>query len=177
MTFITGKIDCLQTQLELKTGISFVQFCQKSVVFPPISFNLMGWTSLILATVCFGLWGYLSKVSQIKGASNWVLTVLVCLGTVIVSLFICMPFIDFENLKAQKHCILPGVLAGVSVGIGNIFLFQSIQTIPASVAFPVVSLNLLVTVILAVVFLKESLSIYQMIGIVFAVLAAILLSK
>jgi len=136
-----------------------------------------GWLVLFLSILSFGFFGFLARISQLKGASSFLLTILTAIGAGMIALFICLPQIDFSSLKQVKSCVLPGIAAGLCVGLGNIFLYKSLQTIPASIAFPANGLWILVTVFLCLVFLKEQINLIQGCGIMFAFFAVFLLSR
>ena len=136
-----------------------------------------GWLFLILSIFIYGLWGFLAKVSQQRGASPHLLTVLTALGTVIVAVCVCLPRLSGALPRPFKSCLLPGILGGVCVGIANILLYRALQGIPASIVYPVSSLYVLVTVLLAVLFLHERLDALHAFGIVLAVVSIFILSR
>ena len=136
-----------------------------------------GWLALFLSIFTFGFYGFFAKISQLQGASSPLLTILTAFGTGIIALFVCLPQTNLSSLKQNKSCVLPGIVAGLFIGLGNIFIYKSIQTIPASIAFPANNLWILVTVFLCLIFLKEKLNVRQGIGILFALLAVFLLSR
>jgi uncharacterized membrane protein len=136
-----------------------------------------GWLVLLLSILSFGFFGFFARISQMKGASSFLLTILTAIGGAMIALFVCLPQIDLSSVKNVKSCIIPGVAAGLCVGLGNIFLYKSLQTIPASIAFPANGLWILVTVFLCLVFLKEQISLVQGCGIGCAFLAVFLLSR
>ena len=136
-----------------------------------------GWLVLLLSILSFGFFGFFARISQMKGASSLLLTILTAIGAGMIALFVCLPQIDLSSVKQVRSCLIPGVAAGLCVGLGNIFLYKSLQTIPASIAFPANGLWILVTVFLCLVFLKEQINLVQGCGIVFAFLAVFLLSR
>jgi len=136
-----------------------------------------GWLVLLLSILSFGFFGFFAKVSQFRGASSLLLTILTAIGGGMIALVICLPQVDLSSVKHVKSCIIPGIAAGLCVGLGNIFLYKSLQTIPASIAFPANGLWIFVTVFLCLIFLKEQISLVQGCGIVFAFLAVLLLSR
>ena len=136
-----------------------------------------GWLVLSFSILAFGFYGFFAKVSQLKGASSFLLTILTATGGVMIALFICLPQVDLSSVKQVKSCLIPGVAAGLCVGLGNIFLYKSLQAIPASIAFPASGLWILVTVSLCLIFLKEQINVVQGCGIACAFLAVFLLSR
>ena len=69
------------------------------------------------------------------------------------------------------------LLAGISGGLGFLFFYQALEKGSASLVIPISSLYVLVAAVLAVIFLKEPLTLRKALGILFAVLAIILLSQ
>ncbi len=61
--------------------------------------------------------------------------------------------------------------------VGMISYFFLLNRFPASVAIPLSALYPAITVIFALIFLKETLSLTQVLGIFFALLAVFLLSR
>jgi transporter family protein len=136
-----------------------------------------GWLFLVLNVLSYGLWGFAAKVSQQKGASSYMSATLTTIGTVIVTLLIFAPQLDFSQLRLDKDYIMPGVVAGLCVALGNLLLYESLDTIPVSIAYPLSGLYILITVALAIVFLKEQITINHSIGVICSVLAVFFLSR
>ena len=136
-----------------------------------------GWLCLILSILAYGLWGFLAKLSQQRGASAYLLTILTALGTVIVAVGVCLPQLSGSLPRPLRSCILPGILGGVCVGLGNIFLYRSLHTVPASIAYPASTLYVLVTVLLSVVWLNERLDALHVFGILLGLTSVFILSR
>ncbi len=136
-----------------------------------------GWLFLALNILGYGLWGFVAKISQNKGASSPVLSTLTTIGMVIVTLLIFVPQLNVSQLGLDKSYLLPGIAAGVFVGLGNLFLYKSLETLPFSIAYPASGLYVLLTVVLAILFLKEQLTVSRCIGIACSILAVFFLSK
>jgi len=68
------------------------------------------------------------------------------------------------------------LVAGVFGGAGYIFFVKALEHGKASVVIPLTALYPAVTAIIALIILREKISLYQGIGIVLAIAAAILLS-
>lgn len=75
-----------------------------------------------------------------------------------------------------KEAVIYAVLAGVLGGISYIFFMKALETGKASVVLPLTTLYPAVTVVLAMIILKEGITITQAIGIVLALIAIILFS-
>jgi transporter family protein len=127
----------------------------------------------LLAIVLWGTVGLLQKLgtNRISAPS---LLVWVTVGFVIL-----LPFFMREpNLWVMsKRGVFIGTLAGVLNGMGAWFLFASLETgAKASVAVPLTALYPLVTVLLATVFLAETLTGLQWVGVLLALLSGAMLS-
>jgi transporter family protein len=73
--------------------------------------------------------------------------------------------------------ILVGVLGGLTNGLGAWYLFASLEAgAKASIAVPLTALNPLLTIILALTFLGERLTLIQWGGIVAALIAGVMIS-
>jgi uncharacterized membrane protein len=136
-----------------------------------------GWTFLALNILSYGLWGLAAKIAQNKGASSPMLSTLTTTGMVIVTLLIFVPQLNVAQLGLDKSYLVPGIAAGVFVGLGNLFLYKSLETIPFSIAYPTSGLYILFTVVLAILFLKEQITVSRCIGIGCSMLAVFFLSK
>lgn len=73
--------------------------------------------------------------------------------------------------------VVVGVLAGLTNGLGAWYLFASLEAgAKASIAVPLTALNPLLTVILALAFLGERLTLIQWGGITAAIIAGVMIS-
>ena len=79
--------------------------------------------------------------------------------------------IDFNN-----NLSLIALLAGLFGGLGYIFFIKALEKGEASIVIPLTALYPAVTVILAFLILGEKISIYQVIGVILALIAIILIS-
>ena len=83
-------------------------------------------------------------------------------------------------IKWKLEVDLKSVLYGLTIGItgagGQIVLFQALLNGPAYLVFPIISLSPVVTVLLSVLFLKETTSKRHWIGIIFALIAIVMMS-
>lgn len=72
---------------------------------------------------------------------------------------------------------LPGIIMGLSWGLGTVLFIAALQHAKLSVTVPLTSLYPALTVILAFIFLGERLQARELMGIMLAISAAILLAK
>jgi len=98
----------------------------------------------------------------------WALTMIPC---AIAALAIIKWKLEFD-LKSVMY----GMIIGLTGAGGQIILFQALASGPAYLVFPIISLSPTVTVLLSVLFLKETTTKKHWVGIVFALLAIVMMS-
>ena len=76
----------------------------------------------------------------------------------------------------REEARLTVLLTGICGGLGNVTFYLALSRGKASVIVPMVGLAPLITVVLAVVVLKESINRAQAVGVVLAVISIYLLS-
>lgn len=127
----------------------------------------------ILAAFCWGVWGILAKFisSDISPYVNHLLFTIGMLFTIPFVIRKCK--LQDINLKG----IIWGIVAGILAVIGNIAVYQSFGTGGlAAVVIPVTNLYPLVTIVIALLVLKEKMHWLNGIGILVVVPAIIMLS-
>jgi drug/metabolite transporter (DMT)-like permease len=80
------------------------------------------------------------------------------------------------KLEFDLKSVLYGMTIGLTGAGGQIVLFQALASGPAYLVFPIISLSPAITVLLSVFFLKEKTSRKHWVGIVFALLAIVMMS-
>jgi drug/metabolite transporter (DMT)-like permease len=128
----------------------------------------------LVTTIFWGVWGALIELPGRAGFPPtlvyivWALTMVPC---AIVGLAI-------NGWKLEKD--LKSVVFGMTIGLtgagGQVVLFQALLDGPAYLVFPIVSLSPAVTVLLSMVFLKETASRRHWYGIVLALIAIVLMA-
>ena len=71
---------------------------------------------------------------------------------------------------------IAAVIAGLAGSLGYVFFVKALEHGEASIVLPLTALYPAVTIVLAVLFLHEKISIHQLIGILLAAVAVVLLS-
>ncbi|MCJ7600921.1 MAG: EamA family transporter [Desulfobulbaceae bacterium] len=129
--------------------------------------------SALLAMIIYGFWGFFPKiaVSYISPQSALVYEVA---GAILVGL-ITLFFINFHPQNHPKG-ILFAMLTGIAGMTGTFFFFAAAQKGKISVVVGLTALYPLITVILAVIFLREPLTLKQISGLILAIGAILLLS-
>jgi len=128
----------------------------------------------ILVIFLWGLWAFLFKVGVeqigIKEALIWNNGIAIVISILVISFLI-----PHASLKIQSGVFY--VMLATALGIsGSIIWYIALEKEKASIVVSFTALYPLITVILSSIFLKEKLSIQNWIGIIFALIAGILLS-
>jgi len=128
----------------------------------------------IVTTTFWGVWGALIELPK-KAGFPATLGYAVWALTMIPPALVALKIINWK-LEHDKKSILLGCIIGFTGAGGQLVLFQALRTGPAYLVFPFISLSPVITIILSYIFLKERASKKGWIGIVFAIVAIILLS-
>lgn len=133
------------------------------------------WISFVMIHVVFmGAWGALIELPEKNGfpaTLGYVVWALTMVPATIVALVINKWKLDFD-----KRSVFYGCLAGFLGALGQLVLFFTLRIAPAYIVFPILSLTPVVTILLAVLFLKERTGFTGWLGIGIAVFAIFLLS-
>ena len=134
------------------------------------------WMLLSFATVLlWGSWGLQSKLI-IDHISPWMNQVLFSIGLLPLLAWVLF----WKNLRQTtgeaRRGATYGLLTGIFGGLGNVTFYLALSRGKASVIVPMVGLAPLITVVLAVIVLKESINRAQAVGVVLAVISIYLLS-
>ncbi|MCW5979120.1 MAG: DMT family transporter [Bryobacteraceae bacterium] len=128
----------------------------------------------ILATLFWGVWGAFIEIPEragfpaTLGYAVWALTMAPCAAVV-------MKLAEWR-LKRDGRSVLLGLAVGLTGAGGQLLLFQALQSGPAYVVFPLISLYPVVTVLLSVSLLGERAGRRGWSGIALALVAIPLLS-
>ena len=127
---------------------------------------------LTLSVVFSGAWGILTKIASVN--LQWGTTqLLTSLGGLVIVFLVCVP-VGGATFHFERPYLI-GALAGVLIAIANIAYFKSLETVPLSVAYPVLALNLLIPVLAGILFLGEPVTWTKALGVLFALAAVVLL--
>ena len=136
----------------------------------------------LLATVLWGVWGIISKATE-KEASAVAIQVISTIGVLVVWVLLFSPKVRTvaPTGDRRRHFLVGGTFAfctGLCGGLGNLAMLQSFnEGGEASAVLPLTGMFPLVTVFLAVLFLRERLNPIQMAGIALALVALYLFNQ
>lgn len=128
----------------------------------------------IVTTLFWGVWGAFIEIPEKSGFPAtlgyviWAFTMIPC------ALF-ALRVIGWK-LDSDHRSILLGSTVGFLGAGGQLILFQALVKVPAYLVFPIISLYPVVTVVLSVLFLKETTTRKHWYGIIAALFAIIMLS-
>ena len=129
---------------------------------------------VIIHVIFMGVWGALIELPEKNGfpaTLGYVVWALTMIPATILALYINNWKLDYD-----KRSVLFGCLAGLLGAIGQLVLFFTLKIAPAYIVFPILSLTPVVTILLAVLVLKESTGVIGWIGIGIAIISIFLLS-
>jgi len=130
----------------------------------------------LLTVVLWGGWGLQSKII-VDRISPWANQVLFSIGLAPLVLWMALSKNLRRTAGSKGKGIIYGLLTGVLGGTGNVALYLSLAGGgKASVVIPFVGLAPLVTVVLALILLGESLNRLQIAGVILALVSIYLLS-
>lgn len=133
--------------------------------------NWFFWT--ILSMVTFGVWGFFSKL-----AVNFISPQSAVIYQVAGGLVIGIASLGLLNFRPETHPmgILFAILTGITGVLGTLFYYMAATRGQIAIIAGVTGLYPLVTILLAMVFLHETLVLKQVLGLCCAVAAIILLA-
>jgi len=129
------------------------------------------WT--IIAMITFGAWGFFPKL-----AVNYISPQSALIYQVLGGLLVGVISLGLVNFKPETHPmgILYAFLTGVTGVLGTLFYYVAASRGQISIVVSLTALYPLITILLAVIFLHETLILKQYIGLCFALAAIILLA-
>ncbi len=135
----------------------------------------MHWIVLaLLATVLYGLWGFFPRLATLHLSPRDAL-VYQTLGGLPV-LFLVLAWLRFRPAY-HPHGVLYAFLTGLAGAVGTLCFFAALQRAPSTTSVVMVTaLYPLVVILLALIFLREPLTLRQGVGAILALIALVLLS-
>lgn len=134
-----------------------------------------GWISFVVIHVIFiGVWGALVELPEKNGfpaTLGYVVWALTMIPAAVIGLIV-----NKWKLEYSGRSVLLGSVAGLLGAIGQLVLFFTLTVAPAYLVFPLLSLTPVVTILMAVFFLKEKTGKMGWWGIAVAIIAILLLS-
>ena len=137
--------------------------------------NDRGWIGFVIVHVVFiGVWGALIEIPERNGfpaTLGYVVWALTMIPASVIGLIMIKGKLEFD-----RRSIFLGGMVGMLGAAGQLVLFFTLKIAPAYLVFPLLSLTPVVTILLAVAFLKEKTGRLGWMGIFFAIVAVLMLS-
>ncbi len=126
-----------------------------------------------LALLMFGLWSFFPKL-----ANKYVDPLSGLLWSIVGTLVVGVPILLAmrSRLQVNIHGSIFGILTGVVAVLGTLFFFFAVRDVKVSIVVAITALYPAVVILLARIFLKEAVTFTNLIGIVVAIIAVVLLS-
>ena len=128
----------------------------------------------IVTTLFWGVWGAFIEIPE-KSGFPATLGYVVWSITMIPCAIFALSIIKWK-LDSDRRSILLGSAVGFLGAGGQLILFHALVKVPAYLVFPIISLYPVVTVVLSVLFLKETTTKKHWYGIIAALFAIVMLS-
>lgn len=136
----------------------------------------------LLALAIFTSWGlscFVAKLAaeRIGGQSTFWDMLGVALAIFLYTLFILKFKNIFSQFREDKIGVSLAFLSGLITAIGSVSFYFLITRKEASAVVPLTALYPALTVVLAIIFLHESITVAKIFGVIFSLIAIYLLSK
>jgi transporter family protein len=128
----------------------------------------------VLALLVWGLWAFLPKMalSCLDPKTAFMFEVIGGAITGLAAFFVLRP----ELAGAEIRGIIPALLTGMTGYLGLLCFMYAIRTGKISIVVPLSALYPVVSLALAMIFLRERINIVQFAGIILAVVSVVLIS-
>ena len=133
------------------------------------------YTFAIIALFCMGLQRFLYKVSA-ERKCNTAWTTFSFMATVAL-LSSTLFFVLKESITNIQFLVFIALVNSGAFLVATVAHIEALKNIPASIAYPIIRLNAVIVVIFSILFFKDRLSIYQVLGIVLAMVVIAILTR
>lgn len=127
-----------------------------------------------LALLIWGLWAFLPKMA-LKCLDPKTAFIFEVFGGAITGMFAFL-ILRPQLVGAEIRGVIPALLTGMTGYLGMLFFMYAIREGKISIVAPLTALYPVVTLLLAMIFLKERINIVQFAGIILAVVSVVLIS-
>ena len=130
------------------------------------------WITALLAAVLYGVWGFLCKVTASQLGTHGAFFYQAAGGMLVAGLFLNSS--DKASYEAIGTALFVGAIGQAAT---LLFLLALSQNGPVSIVNLIISLSPLVTIVLAMLFLNESITLIQGWGMLLGLIAIVLLCR
>ena len=132
----------------------------------------------LFAIIClfsYGFQYFLYNVSaKRKYNSAWTMVSFMATVTILSLIFFLM---SKQGISNMSFLLLFAILNSITFFIVTIGRIEAFKNIPISIAFPIMRMHVVLVVIFSLIYFKEVLSFYQIIGVILAIAIVFILSK
>ncbi len=137
--------------------------------------KIKNWLVYVIVHVVFlGVWGALIEIPEKQGFPA-TLGYVVWSFTMIPMALVALNNIDWK-FERDPRSIFLGSLTGILGAAGQLVLFIALEKVPAYIAFPILSLTPVITILMAIILLGERTNKLGGIGVILAVISILLMS-
>uniref|UniRef100_A0A7C1WID2 EamA family transporter n=1 Tax=candidate division WOR-3 bacterium TaxID=2052148 RepID=A0A7C1WID2_UNCW3 len=133
-----------------------------------MDYRLLSFLTLLL----WGIWGFMTKILTRDIAAETV-AFWSTLASVIPILLYALAAGTMQWVRAAPLA----VLSGLAAGIATVCFYMALKSGPASVVLPLTGMYIIIPAVLGYILLKEPVTVRHIVGLGFAVLAVIFLSR
>ncbi len=153
--------------------------CLVSGIVGGLNFHLVGVLFGLGSALTYTTYNVLTKFSARHGQNPVSVTVYGFLTMSVISLFVVEPTVTFPIIASQPVKLIPLVLGlGICTFIVPYFLYNlSLQELDAGTAASFGVVEPMASTVYSVIFLKEPMTVYSVIGVVLVLVAVVLLGK
>jgi uncharacterized membrane protein len=127
---------------------------------------------IIVYIVVTGLWGFITKFTSLH--LNWKTNLaFVWMTAFIIHAITIYDGIDFHITKWHLLAMVAGILAAC----GTVIMYKMIDKFDIITIRPLMEFNIIITLFLAYFFIGESFTFQRIVGVIFAILSLILLTR
>ena len=137
---------------------------------------MSSWYSLaIVASILMGAQRFLYKVAAERGCNTFSTTFSFMATVAVLS---CCAVVGLKISVANvRYLVLTALLNSSSFLLGTVAQIEALKRIPATLAYPIIRLNIVLVVLFSVFYFEDPLSVPQVLGIVGAIAVIIILSR
>jgi len=129
----------------------------------------------LMALLLFGIQRFLYKVSAERNC-NTAWTTFAFMGTVTILSTLSF-FILGQSVHNLRFLLLISLINSLSFLSGTIATIEALKYISTSVAYPIIRLNTAIVVLFSITYFRDSLSLFQITGIIIAITVILILTR
>jgi drug/metabolite transporter (DMT)-like permease len=129
----------------------------------------------LMALLLFGIQRFLYKVSAERNC-NTAWTTFAFMGTVTILSTLSF-FVFGQSIHNLRFLLFISLINSLSFVSGTIATIEALKYISTSVAYPLIRLNTAIVVVFSIIYFKDKLSLFQILGIIVAITVILILTR